>query len=193
MTCYLVRHGQDDETVRGDWSDAGLTGEGKRQAKGLADYIVENKYELRIERLFSSDLPRAVETARFISIALNLEIEPIPEFRETNNGVLAGMSNDIANEKYPGLFWSTLDWNEEYPQGESPHIFYERVKVAWENFSKTIRERNKNVLLVTHQGVINVICSLIDGSIYSNKMEMSKAEYTAIIPLSYSDNAWVRK
>lgn len=32
MICYLVRHGQDDETVRGGWSDHPLTEAGIHQA-----------------------------------------------------------------------------------------------------------------------------------------------------------------
>lgn len=27
MTCYLLRHGKDDDTLRGGWSDAPLTAE----------------------------------------------------------------------------------------------------------------------------------------------------------------------
>ena len=120
MTCYLIRHGQDDRGVRGGWSSSGLTDEGRLQVKNLVDYISENRNELKIERLFSSDLPRAAETSMPISKAPNLEIELMSEFRETNNGILAGMLNDVADKEYPGLFWNTLEWDEPYPHGESP-------------------------------------------------------------------------
>jgi len=123
MICYLVRHGKDDETVRGGWSLSGLVDEGKRQVKHLVDYILENKSALQIEKLYSSDLPRAVETVIPIASALNLTVDYLPEFRETNNGILAGMPNDIANEQFPGLYWSALEWDEAYPQGESPRMF----------------------------------------------------------------------
>ena len=185
MICYLVRHGQDDPTVRGGWSMASLTDEGQKQVANLAGYISANKDELRIERLFSSDLPRAVETATPISIALNIKIELTPQFRETNNGLLAGMPNDIATRKYPGLFWSALDWDEPYPEGESPREFYQRVESAWESFSQQIAQQNKNVMLVTHQGVINVLCAVVGGTIYSNKAKMKPIEHAAIIPLRY--------
>ena len=81
MICYLIRHGKDDDTVRGGWSKSDLTDEGMKQAESLADYINENKTKLNVERLFSSDLPRAVQTATPISKVLNLEIELVPEFR----------------------------------------------------------------------------------------------------------------
>ena len=70
MFCYLIRHGKDDETVRGGWSKAGLTDEGKLQVKNLVEYIIENNADLTIEKLYSSDLPRAIETVMPIASAL---------------------------------------------------------------------------------------------------------------------------
>ena len=42
MTCYLVRHGKDDDTVRGGWSEQPLSDEGKAQAEALA-CLVQNR------------------------------------------------------------------------------------------------------------------------------------------------------
>jgi len=192
MICYLIRHGKDDPSVRGGWSQSSLTSEGRLQAETLADYIKKNNDELKIERLFSSDLPRAIETALPISANLNLEMELKPEFRETNNGIFAGMPNDIANKKYPGLFWNTLDWDEPYPQGESPRIFYERIMNAWAKFSEIIINENKNVILVTHGGVINVIFSIVENMSFSNKAKMERINHATLIPLQYYANVWKR-
>ena len=61
MICYLLRHGKDDETVRGGWSDHPLTEEGLRQAETLAfaDWTVSH--------IYSSDLQRAIQTAQIIA------------------------------------------------------------------------------------------------------------------------------
>ena len=191
MFCYLIKHGKDDDTVRGGWSKSGLTDDGKSQVKNLVDNIIEHSNDLKIEKIYSSDLPRAAETAIPISSALNLKIVYMPEFRETNNGVFAGMPHDIADEKYPGLFWSTLDWDEPYPQGESPRIFYERIKTAWEQFSNAIIKENKNAVLVSHGGVMNVIYSLIDDIPFSNKTKHERIKHATIIPLKYDNGRWV--
>ena len=185
MKLYLIRHGKDDDTVRGGWSKSGLTEVGKLQAQELAAQINTQKNELKIGRLFSSDLPRAIQTATPISAVLSLEIELKPQFRETNNGIFAGMKNDIANEKYPGIYWSTLQWDEPYPQGESPRMFYERIKTAWTELSV-----NENAILVTHGGVINVIYSLIDGVEFSNKTHANKIPHAVMIPLIYENGIW---
>lgn len=125
-----------------------------------------------------------------LSVALNIEVEYVPDFREINNGILAGMPNAIAKEKFPDLFYSTLEWNESYPQGESPRVFYERIKTTWEQFSKAIARSGKNAVLVTHGGVISVIYSLIDGMPYSNKVKTQQVAFATLLPIKYNNGIW---
>lgn len=66
-----------------------------------------------------------------------------------------------------------MAWNEHYPNGESPKEFFERVSNAWKKFVSEVSAYDKNVLLVTHNGVINVINCIIDNSIYSNSNSYS--------------------
>lgn len=42
MKCYLVRHGKDDDSVRGSWSVAPLTEQGIEQIKVLANNLASN-------------------------------------------------------------------------------------------------------------------------------------------------------
>ncbi|MCL2531450.1 MAG: histidine phosphatase family protein [Oscillospiraceae bacterium] len=191
MTCYLIRHGKDDPTVRGGWSKLGLTAEGKQQAEDLANDIFTKRCELAITKIFSSDLPRATETANPIAHALGLPVVECPQFRETNNGIFAGMPNELALEKYPGVFWNTLAWDETYPDGESPLLFYERIKSAWEAFSDEMLQEAQNVALVTHGGVIHAIQSLIRGVAFSNKTPQERIPHAALIPLRYQRGRWV--
>ncbi len=168
MICYIIRHGKDDDSVRGGWSDSSLTNEGILQVQQLSARILsENKMNIR--RIFTSDLPRAKQTADILSAALSIPVTETPEFRETNNGVLAGMDNQMANERFPGLYWSALGWDETYPNGESPRQFYDRISNAWSLFKKEIQKGNDDIALVTHGGVINVIQCIEKGIPYSNK------------------------
>lgn len=98
-----------------------------------------------------------------------LNITFLKEFRETNNGDLAGMLKEKAKAEYPELYWSALNWEQPYPNGESPRQFYERVKTAWITFKKAAEDLNGNTLLVTHGGVIDVILCCENGKIYTNK------------------------
>jgi len=186
MICYLVRHGKDDETVRGGWSQHGLTEEGIRQAEKLACTVKD----LNIKNIYSSDLQRAMQTANILAKSMDLPVISLTQFRETNNGELAGMKHELALERYPGLFWNQLEWEQCYPGGESPKGFYERICTAWEEFSEKIRERNEDVLLVTHGGVIQVILSILEGRSYSNKEKQRGISHASMIALSYENGAW---
>lgn len=68
------------------------------------------------------------------------------EFREINNGSLAGMPKEQARSQYPGIYYSALEWEQAYPDGESPKLFYERVSAAWNNFKDCAEKISGNTL-----------------------------------------------
>ena len=130
MVCYLVRHGQDDETIRGGWSDHPLTDTGIRQAEELAQKLTSITKNAKIHCIYSSDLRRAMQTSQILAEKLCLPVVPLAQFREVNNGDLAGMQNDTALIQYPGLFWNQLRWDQPYPNGESP-IFLRKIRLKY--------------------------------------------------------------
>lgn len=181
MICYLVRHGKDDDSVRGGWSDSPLTDTGVLQVRALAEQFCALKAD--IDAIYTSDLPRAKQTAEILSATLRLPVCEKPEFRETHNGLLAGMDNTLAAQRFHGLYWSALDWEECYPGGESPCTFYQRVSTAWSTFKQELKAKNHTAILVTHGGVINVIRCIENGIAYSNKVNpfpMGNAEMVGI-------------
>ena len=175
LKLIFVRHGKDDDRYRGGWSNLDLIPEGMKQAKQLAKHLKEYNDTYTITHIISSDLPRTMTTANFIASELNLPIHEEIRIRETNNGDLAGMLNDIALEKYPGLFFSSLEMDEPYPNGESPLDFYHRIKMWFSEFSSNLPNVTGNILIVTHSGVINIIYHLVRGMTWSNKGRAFKA------------------
>lgn len=169
MKVLFIRHGKDDDRYRGGWSKTDLIPEGKEQAKRLASYLKDNNNEYRIQKIISSDLPRAMSTARFISAELGLPVCQEFQLREMNNGDLAGMLNDEALERYPGLFFSSLKMDEPYPNGESPDDFFMRIKKWFDEFTAKCENSNDNILAVTHGGVINIIYHLVNGIEWNNR------------------------
>ena len=169
MKMIFVRHGKDDDRYRGGWSHMDLTEEGIEQAKKLAKHLRENKATYQISQIVSSDLPRTMTTASYISIELSLPIIEEPQIRETNNGDLAGMLNEEALIRYPGLFFSSLRMDEAYPNGESPLDFYLRIKAWFVRSLSECKTIDRNVLVVTHSGVINVIYHIVKNIEWSNK------------------------
>lgn len=160
---YLMRHGADPSDRYGGWSPYGLTEEGKKQVH-TAKEALRGK---GITQIYASDLARAKETAQIVAEALSLEVLYLPQFRESNNGALAGMLKSEALVKYPGKYWNALDWTEPWPGGESPRQFFHRIRAAWYAFKEQVGDAN--VLLVSHGGVMNIILCLEKGIPYTNK------------------------
>lgn len=97
---YLVRHGESEWNVRrltqGQTSHPPLTGVGREQAR-VATEIISTDLAYRQERLewlVTSDLARAVETARIISDSLGVLAHPDPRLREQGLGRLEGRGYD---------------------------------------------------------------------------------------------------
>ena len=160
---YLMRHGADPSDRYGGWSAYGLTEKGRLQVHNVKGNL-RNK---GITKIYSSDLIRAKETVEIVAEELSLHITYLPQFRESNNGLLAGMLKTEAVVKYPGIYWNALDWTETWPEGESPAQFFHRIQNAWYEFKKQVGE--ENVLLVSHGGVMNIILCLENGVPYTNK------------------------
>lgn len=193
MIIYLVRHGKDDDNYRGGWSNLGLVEEGINQSKILSEYLYKNKENYNIDTLISSDLRRAVETMNEISVKFNIPVNFRSEWRENNNGILGGMLNTEALQKYPGLFFNTLQMDQRYPSGESPIEFFNRIKSAYKKLCDEIidGEIGPNVMLVTHGGVINIIYYIINGLKWTNKCAtLCKVSNTGIHTIEYISGSW---
>ncbi|MEK3981939.1 histidine phosphatase family protein [Paenibacillus sp. FSL K6-3166] len=193
MAIYFMRHGIDDEGFRGGWSQRGLVVEGYRQAERLGCYLKENQSNFNITRILSSDLQRALDTANEIARALSLPVESSSNWRETNNGVIAGMPHEIANERYPGLYFSALRMDERFPGGESPQEFFTRISSSLSNLCIELEstDPNENVIVVTHGGVINVIYHILKGLTWTNKNAHFPTSYTSIHKIEYQVDKWL--
>ncbi len=183
MRIIFLRHGQDDESRRGGWSKLGLLEEGKRQAKMVAEYFRDSS-AFDVRYILSSDLPRAMETAEYVSEAIGVSVHADRSLREMNNGDLAGMLNTEACSKYPGLYFNALDMDEAYPNGESPRAFYRRIRDWLNDFLENPPVSEGDVLAVTHGGVINILYYLTEKLDWTNKKPSVPADKCSIHALN---------
>lgn len=186
MKFIFIRHDKDDGKYRGGWSEQDITDEGIEQATKLAKYLDDNKENLNIKKFVTSDLKRAVTTTNIANKNLDLPVELDSGLREMNNGDLAGMLNDEALVKYPGIFFSTLKMAERYPNGESPIEFYNRIKDWFYKSIDLYKDVNGNIAFVTHSGVINIIYHIVKGLEWSNKEKSFKVGNCSIHILDLS-------
>ena len=140
---YLMRHGADDDSRLGGWSNYGLTTLGVEQVSAALSIILNNKYN--ISRIISSDLPRAKETAEIIATKLGLKV----------------IFHLILGDKHEFLQvclkrMQKIDiriilqyWNDEcYPKARA-EMFYQRITMLERTKASCIF--NENTLLVTHE------------------------------------------
>jgi broad specificity phosphatase PhoE len=86
----FVRHGSTDSNATGimrGWSDDPLSALGRRQSEQTARFL---RALPPVDCIYSSTLPRSIQTAEIIAAALGLAIEPRDDLRELNLGSLEG-------------------------------------------------------------------------------------------------------
>ena len=158
MRLILVRHGETDWNRLGRCqgiSDIPLNSTGEKQARDLAHSLKDEN----IAAIYSSDLQRAVDTARSISEYHGIEIRIDERFREMDQGDFEGLDFTYIRENYADVL---KQWQEEpevlrIPGGESLKELQER---AWLGFSSLLdRHSGTNVLVVTHNlTIITLLC-----------------------------------
>lgn len=150
---YLLRHGLDDEKFIGGWSDVSLVGDGIKQVELVKEYISNN---IEFNKIISSDILRAKQTAEIINKNFNKEIIYTDLLREQDKGDYNGkLKNSIEDNDY--FLGNTIIY-DTYPNGESLLDLYFRIEKLL-----LIMDKWDNDLLVTHRGVINMIYYLLNN------------------------------
>lgn len=122
-TWILVRHGESTANLArqlSGWHDVALTQTGIEQAKAAGAPLARHP----IDRVLSSDLQRAAQTAEYAIAAwaqtrgvAPLPVHTDPRLRERDMGRFQGMSIDKL--RADGRFHALLEWDSAPPGGES--------------------------------------------------------------------------
>jgi glucosyl-3-phosphoglycerate phosphatase len=160
----LLRHGQTDYNVGGRMQghlDSVLTEIGVEQAASVAPEIAR----LVPDRLISSDLRRAVDTADLVSAACGLPVKYDARLRETHLGEWQGRTIAEIEDGWPGAIatWrSDPAWAP--PGGESRIEVVRRSLPVVEELDEEYAsaEPEITVVLVAHGGLIaGLVCGLL--------------------------------
>lgn len=161
----VVRHGQTESnrtgTLQGQLNTA-LDELGVLQAQAVAGRLKKRRFDM----VFSSDLARAVNTAKTIlQYHPQLQINTTPALREWNLGDLQGrLLKDLA-EKEPEIMQAFRTETPEFkiPGGESLQEFQSRINDFLKSLAKA--HTGKRLLLVSHGGAIQRMLRYTTGSI----------------------------
>ena len=141
MQIFVIRHGETPGNAARivQTAETPLSTLGIEQAERLARRLADS----RIERILSSDLPRAVMTAERLANATGAPLGRDPLLQERNFGDLRGTAY---SELTVDLFAADL----VPPNGESWATFEARVARAWERVAEVAETMAGNLAVVTH-------------------------------------------
>ncbi|MBQ6845331.1 MAG: histidine phosphatase family protein [Agathobacter sp.] len=160
MRIIVIRHGESEGdvlNVHEGRADFNLTEKGHLQAKAMAEYVSKN---YNIDKIYVSTLKRAVQTATHLSEKIAVPIILDDNLMEFNNGLIAGLSWEEADEKYPKVENLPID-QSVYGQ-ESRVEFRKRAENAFERILNE-NDSNSTVAIVSHGGMINQLYHVFLG------------------------------
>lgn len=160
----LLRHGQSEGNESGRFGGHGptpLTALGRRQAEAAARVLAAEG----LTAIYSSDLPRAVQTAAPVAAATGLPVAETANLRERSVGVFTGMTFVEAEEKYPEFFAALMrrdyapDWSP--PEGETTDDCLQRIGSFFDPLVE--RAAGGRVLIVSHAFTLNLMVRRLLG------------------------------
>lgn len=183
----FVRHGQAENNLTdvraGDRDNVyHLTPEGKRQVHELAETLQAEDFD----RVVSSPLLRATETAEILNDKLKKEIELSDLVREYNFGGWNGLTNEQLRAKDDEKFKAF----RAMPTGKDKYAFkmggdgenHREIEARVREFIKifTEKHRGQNVLVVSHGGILGMVEKIFkhvdEKSFFSLEWKFKNAE-----------------
>jgi probable phosphoglycerate mutase len=148
LSILIVRHGETDLNAARivQLRDTPLSVRGMRQAERVAERLAT----VGVTRIVSSDLTRAVMTARCIEERATAPIGYDAGLRERDFG-------DVCGTPYADLPTDIFAPDYVPPGGESWDTFFARVASVWERVTRLAAETEGNLVVVTHGLVCHAV------------------------------------
>ena len=152
----IIRHGETmwnvQKRIQGQ-RNSKLSENGITQAELVAKALAKREFDV----LVSSDLGRAIETAKIINKQLLLPHEYNANLRERSFGIFEGKNFAEIEEKYPEEFLRYKERNPEFvvPGGESIQQMYKRITSEIESVARKFKDQK--VLIVSHGLVLEMM------------------------------------
>jgi 2,3-bisphosphoglycerate-dependent phosphoglycerate mutase len=160
---WLVRHGETDwnvqRIVQGQ-TPTELNDVGRKQARQLANFFADREFSAA----YSSDLPRAYQTAEIILAGRGLDLQQDVRLRERSLGKYQGMKSADVHAVRTALgldqTGDLADW-KGMPGVETNQQVWERARDAMRNISD--KHHGKDVLVVAHGGLMAQVITEVLG------------------------------
>ncbi|MEI8282951.1 MAG: histidine phosphatase family protein [Armatimonadota bacterium] len=181
MRLYLVRHGQTDWNVQKraqGHTDRPLDEVGLMQAKMVGKAFLD----LPVQRILTSDLLRATQTAEEVARRVKLPVEVTPNLRERGFGEWEGQNfAEIAIRFGFEADFRGVSRNEVTPPGGESFVeVWQRLETVVED----VRNRNEDTAIVAHGGTCSLLMAMfLRGDVHlSNAFRFSNASINELEP-----------
>lgn len=163
--CFLVRHGESTDNASGDKysgiTDSPITERGLRQASDIGRALQKEN----IDRIYTSPMKRAVETARAIQSKTGGMLIIDRRLRELDYGEWEGLTRQEVFARWPSLYnaYKQDPIMNRPPNSENPQDAAERVLSLWAEIQTSMSlEHFSKIVLVTHNSLAKIfVCSIL--------------------------------
>ncbi|MBC8032435.1 MAG: histidine phosphatase family protein [Pyrinomonadaceae bacterium] len=166
----LIRHGQSQGNAEGRFgghTDTPLSPLGRRQADATAKALGSEKFDA----IYSSDLPRAIETATPLAKVTHTPLETTDTLRERSVGVMEGLTFAEAAAQHPEQYQALLrrDFDHVLLGGESYRQMLDRAAAKLDEAMQ--KHRGGRIALLTHTGTICILILHLMGALDSPELK----------------------
>lgn len=158
---YLVRHAESVANSQGIYQgqtyNTGLSRHGNMQAQLLAQRF----QSIDVDEIFASPLIRTYRTASYVAKAKKLSVCVEQAIIETNHGAWEGKYKLQVAKLWPELYqkWRKNPSQVIFPKGET----FQATTVRTLNWWGSLVNKNKHILIVTHDNIIRIIVVYLLG------------------------------
>jgi probable phosphoglycerate mutase len=160
----IIRHGQSQGNAEGRFgghTDTPLSPRGRKQAQATAKALASEKFDA----IYSSDLPRAIETASPLVDLTGVSLETTDALRERSVGVMEGLTFEEAAEQHPEQYQALLrrDFEHVLLGGES---YRQTLDRASRQLDEAIEQhKGGRIAFFAHTGTICILILHLMGAL----------------------------
>ena len=160
----LIRHGQSEGNAArrfGGHTSTPLSPRGRKQAQALAKSLKDEG----LTAIYTSDLARAVETAKQLAHLTGLPIHTTGAFRERSVGVMEGLTFEDAAQQHPEQYAALLrrDFEHVLTGGESYRQLLDRARHKLDEIIE--QNRGGKIAVFSHTGTICILALHLMGAL----------------------------
>jgi len=194
MIVYFTRHGESTANTGNIISNRDLahplTEAGREQAAQLAQRLAG----AGLSAVYSSPVPRALETATIVSRALDVPLQSVDGLREFDCGVLEGRSGPFAWLRFSRILYLWFErgkLDKRFKGGESYLDIRQRFIALMDELAGRYAQTDARILCVSHGGTLHIGLSALLDNLPPEQVSRWSIPYTTLIKTTYKNGRFI--